>query len=252
MLEFGGGWEEHLSLVEFAYNNSYQATVGMAPYDALYGRKCRTPVCWEEVGDRKLYGSELIQVTSEKVRIIRDRMRTAQDRQKSYADRRRRPLEFEVGDKVFLKVAPWKHMLRFGMKGKLAPRYIGPFEVTRRIGPVAYKLNLPSDLAKIHDVFHVSMLRKAEVDPSRVLPHVSVEVDDNLAMEVKPVKVLDRSEKELRNKKIPMVKVLWQNSQVEEETWEREAEMKMKYPELFSHPGMSFNFADEILKEGRM
>ena len=105
ILEFGENWEDHLPLVEFTYNNSYQATIGMAPYEALYGRRCRTPVCWEEVGDRQLIGPELVQITSEKIKIIRNRMKAAQDRQKSYADNRRRPLEFEIGDKVFLKVA---------------------------------------------------------------------------------------------------------------------------------------------------
>jgi hypothetical protein len=157
ILEFGGNWEDHLPLVEFTYNNSYQATIGMAPYEALYGRRCRTPVCWEEVGDRQLIGLELVQITSEKIKIIKNRMKAAQDRQKSYADNRRRPLEFEIGDKVFLKVAPWKHVLRFGLKGKLAPRYVGPFEDTKRIGPVAYRLALPPHLAKIHDVFHFSL-----------------------------------------------------------------------------------------------
>jgi len=157
-LEFGGNWEEHLSLVEFMYNNSYQTTIGMAPFEALYGRKCRTPLCWEEVGDRKLYGAELIQITTEKVRIIKDQMKVAQDRQKKYADIRRRPLEFCPGDKVFLKVAPWKHMLRFGMKGKLALRFIRPFEIQKCIGPVAYEINLPSQLAKVRNVFHVSLL----------------------------------------------------------------------------------------------
>ncbi|XP_073263532.1 uncharacterized protein [Populus alba] len=133
-LEFGGNWEEHLSLVEFTYNNSYQTKNGMAPFEALYGRKCRTPLCWEEVGDKKLYGAELVQITTEKVRIIKDQMKAAQDRHKKYADIRRRPLEFCPGDKLFLKVAPWKHMLRFDMKGKLTPRFIGPFEIQKRIG----------------------------------------------------------------------------------------------------------------------
>ena len=134
ILEFGGNWKDHLPLVEFTYNNSYQATLEMAPYEALYGRKCRTPLCWEEVGDRKLNGPEMVQIIIEKVKIIKDRMKAAQDRQKSYVDVRRRPLEFNVGDQVYLKVDPWKHMLRFGMKGKLAPRYIGPYEVIERIG----------------------------------------------------------------------------------------------------------------------
>jgi hypothetical protein len=172
ILDFGGQWEDHLSLVEFTYNNSYQATIGMAPYEALYGRRCCTPLCWEEVGERKLLGSELVKVTMGKVRMIQDRMKGAQDRQKSYADNRRRPLEFEVGDQVYLKVAPWKNIIRFGMKGNLAPRYIGPFEVVQRIGPVAYILVLPPHLSKIHNVFHASLLRKAKIDPKRLLPQI--------------------------------------------------------------------------------
>jgi hypothetical protein len=168
ILEFGGNWEDHLPLVEFTYNNSNQATIGMAPCEALYGRRCQTLVCWEEVGDRQLIGPELIQITFEKIKIINNIMKATQDRQKSYVDNRRRPLEFEIGDKVFLKVASWKQVLRFGLKGKLAPRYVGPFEVTKKIGPMAYRLALPPHLAKIHDMFHVSLLRKVEVDPSQV------------------------------------------------------------------------------------
>jgi hypothetical protein len=114
-------------------------------------------LCWEEVGDKKLYGAELVQITTEKVRMIKDQMKVAQDRKKKYADIQRRPLEFCPGDKVFLKVAPWKHMLRFGMKGKLAPRFIGPFEIRKSIRPVAYEINLPSQLAKVHNVFHISL-----------------------------------------------------------------------------------------------
>jgi len=129
VLEFEGNWEEHITLVEFTYNNSHQATIGMAPYEALYGRRCRTPLCWEEVGDWKLYGTELVQVTTKKVRTIRDRIKAIQDRQKKYADMRRTSLEFSAGDQVFLKVAPWNNMLRFRLKGKLTPRFIGPFKI---------------------------------------------------------------------------------------------------------------------------
>jgi hypothetical protein len=214
----------------------------MAPYEALYGRRCRTPLCWEEVGERKLLGSELVKVTTEKVRMIQDKMKGAQDRQKSYADNRRRPLEFEVGDQVYLKVAPWKNIIRFGMKGKLTPRYIGPFEVVQRIGPVAYRLVLPPHLSKIHNVFHVSLLRKAEIDPKRLFPQIPVEVKEDLTLEVKPVKILDRSEKELRNTKVALVKILWRNLQMEEETWERESEIKRKYPNLFAEVGKKFKF----------
>ena len=134
VLEFRGSWDTHLPLMEFAYNNSYQASIGMAPYEALYGRKCRTPVCWDEVGERKLVGPEIVQVTCDKINVIRDRLKIAQDRQKSYADNRRRDLEFEVGDTVFLRISPWKGVLRFGKRGKLSPRYIGPYRIVERIG----------------------------------------------------------------------------------------------------------------------
>jgi hypothetical protein len=133
VLEFGGNWENHLPLMEFTYNNSYQATIGMTTYEALYDRRCQTLVCWEEVGVRSLIGAEIVQMTTEKVKVIKDRMKVAQDRQKSYVDKQRRPLEFNVGDRVYLKVAQWKHMLKFGMKGKLAPRYIEAYEVVKRI-----------------------------------------------------------------------------------------------------------------------
>ena len=186
----------------------------------MYGRKCRTPICWEEVGEMKLLGPEMVQLTTNKVRVIKKRMKEAQDRQKSYADRRRRPLEFQVGDKVFLKVAPWKGIIRFGVKGKLAPRYIGPFEIKERIGPVAYRLELPVYLDKIHNVFHVSLLRKAKIDPSRVLPQVPMKIKGDLTMDAKPIKILDRDEKVLRNKRVHLVRVLWRSSRIEdEETW---------------------------------
>ena len=124
--------------MEFAYNNSYQASIEIAPFEALYGRKCRTPVCWDEVGERRLVGPELVQITSEKVKVVRDNLKIARDRQKSYADNRRRDLQFEIGDRVFLKIFPWKGVLRFGRQGKLRPRYIGPYEIIARVGPVSY------------------------------------------------------------------------------------------------------------------
>jgi len=228
-----------MALVEFTYNNSHQATIGMAPYEALYGRRCRTPLCWEEIGDRKLYGAELVQVTTEKVRTIRDRIKAAQDRQKKYANVRRTPLEFSMGDQVFLKVAPWKNMLRFGLKGKLTTCFIGPFKILQRVGLVAYKVDLPPQLAKVHDVFHISLLRKANVDPAQILPQVPVEVKEDLTLELRPIRILDQEMKE-RSKKIPIVRILWRNAQIEEETWEREAEMRKKYLKLFELPGMEY------------
>ena len=147
VMDFGGSWEKYLPLVEFAYNNSYHSTIGMAPYEALYGRKCRSPSCWMEVGDRELEGPELIRETSEKVPIIQERMRTAFSQQKSYADPRRLDVQFGVGDHVFLKISPMKGVMRFGKKGKLTPRYIGPFEILDRVGNVYYRLALPLTLA---------------------------------------------------------------------------------------------------------
>nr|KAJ0218554.1 hypothetical protein LSAT_V11C300139710 [Lactuca sativa] len=130
-----GNLDTHLPLIEFSYNNGYHTSIQCAPYEALYGRKCRSPLCWTEIGDRQLTRLELIQETSDKIAIIKDRLKAARDRQKSYADNRRKPLEFQVGDKVLLKVSPWKGLVRFGKKGKLSPRYVGPFEVIERIGP---------------------------------------------------------------------------------------------------------------------
>ncbi|KAL0546451.1 hypothetical protein IC582_016360 [Cucumis melo] len=232
-LEFPGSWDSHLHLMEFAYNNSYQATIGMAPFEALYGKCCRSPVCWGEVGEQRLMGPELVQSTNEAIQKIRSRMHTAQSRQKSYADVRRKDLEFEVGDKVFLKVAPMRGVLRFERRGKLSPRFVGPFEILERIGPVAYRLALPPSLSTVHDVFHVSMLRKYVSDPSHVVDHEPLEIDENLSYTEQPVEVLAREVKTLRNKEIPLVKVLWRNHRVEEATWEREDDMRSRYPELF-------------------
>ena len=169
VLDHQGSWEEHLPLVEFAYNNSYQASIQMAPYEALYGRPCRSPLCWTEVGESSITGPDLIRDTSEKVSLIRQRLLMAQSRQKNYADVRRRPLEFEVGDHVFLKVMLKRGVVRFGKRGKLSPRFIGPFEILERIDTVAYRLALPPSMSGVHEVFHVSMLRKYMLDPAHVV-----------------------------------------------------------------------------------
>ena len=233
VLDFGGSWNEYLPLVEFAYNNSYQASIQMAPFEALYGGQCRSPIGWFEVGDPKTLGPDLVQDAKEKVQVIKQRLITAQSRQKSYVDNRRRELEFLVGDKVFLKVSPMKGVMRFGKKGKLSPRYIGPFEVLDRVGPVAYRLALPPELSGIHPVFHVSMLRKYLYDPSHVIEYQGVHVNDDLSYEENPVAILDSKVKKLRSKEIASVKVLWRNHSQEEATWEIECEMRAKYHHLF-------------------
>ncbi|GJT76152.1 reverse transcriptase domain-containing protein [Tanacetum coccineum] len=143
VIDFGSSWDRHLPLVEFSYNNSYHASIKAAPYEALYGRKCRSPVCWSKVGDSQLTCLELIGDTTEKIVQIKNRLLAARSRQKSYADKRLKPLEFEVGDMVLLKVLPWKGVVRFGKRGKLSPRYIGPFKILARVGPIAYTLEFP-------------------------------------------------------------------------------------------------------------
>ena len=137
-LDLKGNWDDYLPLVEFAYNNSFQASIGMAPFEALYGRRCRSPVCWNDVGEKKLLRPELVQLTVEKVFLIKERLKAAQSGQKSYVDNRRRDLEFKVGDHVFLKVSPMKFIMRFGRKGKLSPRFVGPFEVLEKVSTLAY------------------------------------------------------------------------------------------------------------------
>ncbi|XP_059671067.1 uncharacterized protein LOC132316607 [Cornus florida] len=199
VLDFRGSWEDHIPLVEFAYNNSYQASIGMAPYEALYGKPCRSPVCWAEVGDGSFLGPELVQETTEKVAIIRDRLRTAQSRQKSYADRRRRALEFSI----------------------------------ERIGEVAYRLALPPRLSTVHDVFRVSILRRCLRDETQAIDCTEVQIRPNTTYVEMPVRIVDSMVKQLRRAEIPLVKVQWNHQDEREATWELESEMKEKYPQLF-------------------
>ena len=161
-------------------------------------------------------------------------MKTAQSCQKSYADKRRRPLEFEVGDKACLKTSPVRGITRFRKRGKLGPRYIGPFEILDKVGKVAYRLALPPAMAAIHDVFHVSILRKYIADPAHILNYPVVEITKDLKHEVHPEKILDRSiEKQPRNKTIPLVKIQWKGHTVDEAMWERESEIRDRYPAFF-------------------
>ena len=240
IVDFGNGWEKHLPLCEFSYNNSYHASIKAAPFEALYGRKCRSPICWAELGDKvpvkknsPVTGPELIHETTEKIVQIQNRLKAARDRQKSYADVRRKPLEFQVGDKVMLKVSPWKGAIRFGKRGKLNPRFIGPFEILERIGPVAYRLRLPQELSRIHDVFHVSNLKKCLSDETQIIPLEELRMDDKLHFVEEPVEIMDRDAKQLKQSRIPIVKVRWNSKRGPEFTWEREVQMKQKYPHFF-------------------
>ncbi|CAL1409480.1 unnamed protein product [Linum trigynum] len=233
VLTMKGAWDTHLPLLEFAYNNQYHSSIQAAPYEVLYGRKCRTPLCWDAEGMRQLEGPEMVQKSLEKIEVIRRNLKAAQDRQKSNAERPGDPRQHEVGDRVFLRVSPWKGVMRFGKKGKLSPRYIGPYEVLERIGPLAYRLALPPSLSRIHDVFHVSMLKAYRFNPDHVIRHEDIQLEDDLTFEEVPVQIIDRQEKQLRRKKIAMVKVVWRNQGSEAATWETEISMREKYPDLF-------------------
>ncbi|GJW36419.1 putative reverse transcriptase domain-containing protein [Tanacetum coccineum] len=221
VIDFGNGWVKHLPLVEFSYNNSYHASIKAAPFEALYGRKCRSPVCWAEVGQVQLTGPELVQETTERIIQIKQRIQTARDRQKSYADLKRKPMEFQVGDKVMLKVSPWKGVVRFGKRGKLNPRYVGPFKVLKKVRAVAYKLELPQELSRVHNTFHVSNLKKCYSDDPLVVPLEGLQVDDKLHFVEEPVEIMDREVKQLRRSRVLIVKVRWNSRRALSLQWER-------------------------------
>ncbi|KAD2034901.1 hypothetical protein E3N88_12326 [Mikania micrantha] len=234
VIDFGGNWDNYLPLIEFSYNNSYHSSIDMAPFEALYGRKYRSPVCWNELGEAQITGPELVQETTSKIMRIRENLTTARSRQKTYADKRRKPLEFQVNDMVLLKVSPWKGVVRFGKKGKLAPRYVGPFKVLERIGKLAYRLELPHELSNMHPTFHVSNLKKCLSEENLHVPLDEVRIDESMQFIEKPVKIVDREVKTLKNKRIPIVLVKWDSKRGPELTWEREDQMKTKYPQLFN------------------
>ncbi|KAK6133882.1 hypothetical protein DH2020_032372 [Rehmannia glutinosa] len=203
----------------------------MAPYEALYGRRCRSPIYWDEVGERRILGPEIVEQTVKVIEKIKERIKVAQIDKKSYADKRRKDLRFKVGDKVFLKISPTKSISRFGKRGKLRPRYIGPFEILARVGDLAYRLALPPQFTSVHNVFHVSMLRKS-CDPSHIINYSGLEINRDLSYEEVPIAVLDRKTHKLKNKDINLLKVQWSRHGQKETTWEREDEMMAKYPEF--------------------
>nr|GEU34859.1 putative reverse transcriptase domain-containing protein [Tanacetum cinerariifolium] len=201
VIDFGGNWDDHLPLVEFAYNNSYHASIKMPPYEMLYGRKYRTP--------------------------------EAQDRWKSYANKRRRPIEFNVGDFVMLKVSPWKGVMRFKNKGKLSPRFLGPFKILKKVDEVAYVLELPKETKAIHNTFHVSYLRKCLADESSVIALDEVEISPELTFQEEPVAILGRKSRQLQNKQISLVKVEWKHRKGTSIRREPKEKMRIRYPQLF-------------------
>ncbi|KAI3825311.1 hypothetical protein L1987_06793 [Smallanthus sonchifolius] len=225
---------------------AYLISINMSPFEALikYARLahledmlracCRSPICWNEIGEAQITGPELIQETSDKIIQIRDNIRVARRRQKCYADKRRKPLEFQVGDLVLLKVSPWKGVIRFGKKGKLTPRYVGPFKILERIGKVAYKLELPPSLGNVHPTFHVSNLKKCLADENLHIPLDDVRIDETMHFVVRPVEIMGREIKQLKRSRIPIVIVCSESKRRPEFTCELEDQMKLKYPHLFA------------------
>ncbi|GKA37546.1 putative reverse transcriptase domain-containing protein [Tanacetum coccineum] len=234
VIDFGNSWDRHLPSIEFSYNNSYHASIKAAPYEAMYRRKCRSPICWSEFGDSQLTGPELIRKTTKKIIQIKNRLLTARSRQKNFADRRTKPLEFEVGDKVLLKVSPWKGTVHFGKREKLSPCYIGPFKILARVGPVAYTLELPKDLKGINSTFYVLNLKKCLAEGDVVIPMNEIQLDNKLHMIEEPMEVVDREVTRLKQSKIPIIKVRWNSQRGPEFNWEREDQIKKKYPHLFT------------------
>ncbi|GJY65593.1 putative reverse transcriptase domain-containing protein [Tanacetum coccineum] len=201
VVNFGICWVKHLPLVEFSYNNSYHASIKAAPFEALYGRKCCSPVCWAE----------------------------------SYADLKRKPMEFQVRDRVMLKVSPWKGVVQFGKQGKLNPRCVGPFKVLEKVISVAYKIDLPQELSRVHSTFHVSNLKKCYSDEPLAILLDELHIDDKLHFVEEPVEIMDREVKWLKQSRILVVKVRWNSKESYWKfTWEREDEFQKKYPHLFT------------------
>ncbi|XP_050891009.1 uncharacterized protein LOC127096490 [Lathyrus oleraceus] len=205
----------------------------MVPYEELYGRKCQTPLCWYKDGENILVGPELVQQMIENVRLIQERMKISQSKHKSYENQRRRPLEFQEGDHVFFKVTPTTGVGRTLKSKKLSPKFIGPFQILKRAGPVAYEIVLPLNLANLHSVFHVSQLRKYMADSSYVITPDDIQLKDNLSFEVPPISIGDCSTRLLRSKEIPLVKIIWYQK-TGDATWERKDQMMRLYPNLFA------------------
>ncbi|GJR11335.1 putative ribonuclease H-like domain-containing protein [Tanacetum coccineum] len=226
---------EHEDQMKLKYPHLFSAdNVRCASFEALYGRKCHSPIMEAEVGEGQLIRPELVQETTDKISKIKDRLKAARDHQKSYADKRRKPLEFSVGDYVLLKVSHWKGVVRFEKKRKLAPRFVGPFEIIEKVGPVAYRLDLLEELNGVHDMFHVSNLKKCLADPTLQVPLDEIQVDAKLNFVEEPVEILKREIKKVKRSRIAIVKVQWNLKRRLEFTWEHEDQMKLKYPHLFS------------------
>jgi hypothetical protein len=231
-LNNGPTWDKHLPLAEFSYNNSYQESIKMSPFEALYGWPYHTPLSWSETGKWVIFGPDIVIEAEEKVRQIRANIQTTQSRQKSYTDKRCHPLEFEVGDHVYLRVSPMKGVCHFGIKGKLAPRYIGPYPIIDKYGPTSYQVELPSKLSGVYNVFHVSQLKGCLKPLADVIVEDTIPLEPNLTYKTSPIKVLDQQDWVTRNKTTWFYKIQWNDHSKDEVTWEHEDFLRSNYPEF--------------------
>jgi hypothetical protein len=206
-MEYPGSWDKNLPWAEFSYNNSYQGSLKMAPFEVLYGRRCHTLLNWIEPGEKVIFGPDIIKEAKMIVRHVQENLKAAKSRQETYAKKRHRPLAFEVSDHVYLRVLPMKGVKRFGVKGKLVPHYIGPFPILEKCGTVAYKLDLPPPLAGVHNIFHLPQLKKCLKAPvDIVLPEVTP-LEADLSYPKHPIKVLDQKDCVTRHKTIKLFKI---------------------------------------------
>jgi hypothetical protein len=232
VLEHQGSWDQNLPWAEFSYNNNYQESLKMAPFEVLYGHRYRTPLNRIEPEEKVIFGPDLLEEAEATIGRIQDNMKATKSLQETYANKRHRPLEFEVGNHVYLRVLPMKGMKRFGVKGKLAPRYIKSFPILEKCGSLAHKLDLPPSLAGVHDIFHVSQLKKCLKAPvDVVLPKVTP-LEANMSYPEHLIKVLDQKDRVTRCKTIKFFMIQWSNHSEEEATWECEDFLHSRHPDF--------------------
>jgi hypothetical protein len=233
VLTDGPKWNKHLPLAEFSYNNSYQESIKMSPFEALYGRPCRTPLSCSESGERVIYGPDIVTEAEEKVKQIQANILAAQSRQKGYTDKRRNPLEFEVGDHIYLRVSPMKGVRCFGIKGKLAPRYIGLYSIIDKYGQTFYQVKLPAKLSGVHNVFHVSQLKRCLKPLTNVIIEDTILLEPDLTYKAYPIKVLNQQDRVTRNKTTQFYKIQWNEHSEDKATWECDEFLRSNYPKFF-------------------
>jgi hypothetical protein len=228
----GPKWDKHLPLAEFSYNNSYQESIKISPFEALYRRPYHTPLSWSESSERVIFGPDIVTEAEEMVNQIQANILAAQSHQKSYANKRRSPLEFEVGDHVYLLVSPMKSVRCFSIKGKLAPRYIGPYPIVDKCGPTSYQEELPTRLSRVHIVFHVSQLKRCLKPLADVVIEDAIPLEPDLTYKAHPIKVLDQQDRVTHNKTTRFYKIQWNDHSKDEATWKYEEFLRSNYPEF--------------------